>query len=1099
MKTFEEFLQVSGRKLSDEQMAVVKSDVATVVSAGAGSGKTTVLSYRFLRLVMEGKAGVDEILTLTFTKKAASEMYDRIFSLLNSVSADNDVVREEMRNFASSYISTLDSFSNEIARTDCARYGVSRDFEILDEDAENKLFSFVVSSLFEQHSDVMLPISKVFNPDSIASDLFLPLSEEITILSDWNADYEKNIYLSFLSRIEKYFVNYALSVLNEIESYRTSAMDDSIFFKDGPESIQRIREYLSTADYERLPKFNLNLVRAKIYSEIKAVINEKWRPILPLLQSLKENFSSNFSYFEVFSIFCATLNSEKRRRGVLNFNDTSALALDILKENGAVRDYYKKKFRFIMIDEFQDNSAAQRDLLYILSEREDICGVGVPSKNDLDKTKLFFVGDDKQSIYAFRKADVSVFNNLKDEIISIGGKFLSMRANYRSEPNLIDHFNRIFPSIMQPAQLDDVSICSESFFENEAGRNLSSYEASFESVFSRPASPDVKGSVTYARSEEMEDDGNVSDTLESEEEKLNEAENEAEFIVELVKRIISDPSYMVPDGTISRPATYDDIAILYRTSKSQMPLEKVFRREEIPYTVVSSNSITLEALAFDIVAFISLLLFPMDKRSYMAALRSPFVRLGDESLMAIKDSFSDYELKGEPFTHILPSFSPEEKQKMEEVRAFYLDLKKDVGRLSAEQILDRLYYESGYSSYIESIMSLSSYIEDYEYLWEFARRKVNVFYFLSYLKERMDSPDKMDVELLRLNMRGIRLMNIHKSKGLEFPIVILAGTNSRPRVSDSSILIHSSFPEFISLDLSEQKGIRKLFSDFTRRRLDAEAKRLLYVALTRAETHLIVIASGKKIRSRSLASLYDGPASEDKNVKRMAFKTLSENEIERKWEKANTFPEYYDKECLVRGAYKEERGAVKQLSHYNDESYSLSEDFQHLKEFENGVDSILEKHNLYSDFGTLLHQTLDSYFKKISTPYYKNAILSERDEKLLNAEAYRILEDFLSSPFYERYIAGREVLSEERFYMPYEDIVAEGAMDLIVFENDYNLIIDYKSDREMNPDYHKGQLISYMKAAESIYEKKCYGVLLYLRSMDNGPFWDASGSVVKVL
>ena len=82
--------------------------------------------------------------------------------------------------------------------------------------------------------------------------------------------------------------------------------------------------------------------------------------------------------------------------------------------------------------------------------------------------------------------------------------------------------------------------------------------------------------------------------------------------------------------------------------------------------------------------------------------------------------------------------------------------------------------------------------------------------------------------------------------------------------------------------------------------------------------------------------------------------------------------------------------------------------------------------------------------------------------------------------------------------MPYDDMIAEGSIDLVVFADDYNLVIDYKSDREMVPDYHKGQIVSYLKAAESLYEKKCYGVLLYLRSMEAGPFWDSSGNIIEL-
>ena len=1098
MNTFDEFLSSSGRKLSPMQMEVVESDVATVVSAGAGSGKTTVLSYRFLRLVMEKKASADEILTLTFTKKAAAEMHGRIYSLMNEVSKSSPLVKSQMKNLASAYISTLDSFSSEVARTDSARYGISRDFDVLDEDEEHKLIKATVSLLFERHQEKMLPLSRFFNPESVSSNLFELLSNEVTILTEFDTESTRNTYISFLNRIEKYFLKYAFCVLDEMESYKSAETSSSPLFKDCDESIESIRAYLRERRYEKLPKFNLNSMRAKVYAPIKEIINSRWRPLLPLFSSLAENENSDFSYLDVFSLFISELNKEKRRRGVLTFSDISALALMILKSNPTVRAYYKKKFKYIMIDEFQDNSSDQKDLLYILSEKEDVHGLGVPDKEDLDNTKLFFVGDDKQSIYAFRKADVSVFNSLKEEIASIGGRFLSMRENYRSEPALISHFNNIFPSIMAATPLDDYSRCVEDFLSAEAGRDLSLYEASFESIVARDEKEGIRGSVTYAKSEEMEEGLDESDSSESEDEKLSDAENEAEYIASLIGRITSDEAFSIPCGDGARKATYDDIAILYRTSKSQMPLEKVFRRVGIPYTVISSNSITMEAITFDFTAFISLLLFPMDKRSYLAVLRSPFIRLSDEALMSMRDFFSSYELSGEPFTHILSSFSSDDSANMAALRDFYLSLKEDMGRLSAEKLLDRLYYESGYSSYIESKMSLSSYREHYEYLWEIARRMENIFDFHTYLRERMDSSSKLDIELLRKSMGGVRLMNIHKSKGLEFPIVILAGTNSRPLSAEPAMLIHSTSPEFITLDLSSTKGIKKVFNDAKKRRLASEAKRLLYVALTRAESHLVVVASGSKIRSGTLASLYDEAALNDGAVRQLRFKTIGEDEIERKWEEANVFPAFYDKEVLVRGTYKENKVGIKSINHEGEEIYTLTGEYRRLKDFDGGVDMILSRNKLYPDFGTLLHGFLESYFKKVSPPDYRNVEIGRGGIAALMAEAERIKNSFISSPFYINYIEGCQVLSEERFCMPYGDMVAEGSIDLLVLKKEYNLVVDYKSDREYNPDYHKGQILSYVKAAESIHKKKCYGVLLYLRSMENGPFWDSEGNVITL-
>ena len=130
---FEDLLFEAGIRVSDEQMAAIMADRAAVVSAGAGSGKTTVLSLRFVRLVLSGKAHADEILTLTFTRKAAAEMYERIYSLL-SLAAEHDesAALELSEHFPKARISTMDSFWGEIARTDSLRFGVTRDFQYLE-------------------------------------------------------------------------------------------------------------------------------------------------------------------------------------------------------------------------------------------------------------------------------------------------------------------------------------------------------------------------------------------------------------------------------------------------------------------------------------------------------------------------------------------------------------------------------------------------------------------------------------------------------------------------------------------------------------------------------------------------------------------------------------------------------------------------------------------------------------------------------------------------------------------------------------------------------------------------------------------------------
>ena len=1110
MISFDSFMEKAGRKLSPDQMAVVKSNIATVVSAGAGSGKTTVLSYRFIRLVLERKAHVDEILTLTFTKKAASEMYGRIYSLLRMLADDDSYIKEEMERFASSSIATLDSFANEIARTECDRYGISRDFEILDPDEETELISNVVETLFKEKDPSFMELAKLVSPSTISKDIFSHLASDITIITDFDAETERNKYKTFLNRIEKIYLDYASSVLDEIEKMKTPDMDGIFLFdRNDPDSIYEARKTLESGNYSRLIPFNLQKLRKKSFMGIKSAIKDAWRPAASLLSAIRENMDSDTFYFDAFSRFSRRLNSEKRRLGKLNFSDTADLALRILMDVKSVRSFYKRKFRYIMIDEFQDNSAKQRDFLYILSEREDLDGLGIPAIADLDNTKLFFVGDDKQSIYSFRGADVSVFNSLKDEILSIGGAFLSMRENYRSEPGLVEHFNQIFPYIFTETELHGFGKVSSSLFCRNG-----SYEASFEPIIARSrlaesrivlAESDILRISSSSAKEDAED---VHDTENADNdgdgEYLNDAENEAEFIASYITGIVSDPSFSIPgeNGILRKPA-YDDIAVLYRTSRSQMPLEKTLRRMGIPYTVVSSNSITTEAISYDILAFLSILIFPEDKESYLAVLRSPFIRLGDDAILSISDAFSGTELAGEPFTQILSSFSAGERKKMNDLRAFYCRLKMEAGRLSAEKILDILYFESGYSAYIESKMSLSSYREHYEYLWEEARKAGDIFSFRVFLKSNIGTPSKLDIELLRLSAKGVNLINIHKSKGLEFPIVILAGTNSTAKGRTSSAYMHDDTLGITALDMissgtKDAKSLRSILSDEKARREEAEKKRLFYVALTRAESHLVLVASGKKAKEGSFYSMYRNALHlSGAKAEETVFRTLKEGDIENIWEKPNDFPQYYGKVPLERGEAEEGSKGIKALSHENDERYDVTGSYPSLKALAYDLDQILDRYSAYSDFGSLVHAKIDSYFRKVMSPNYSNSLLSSKELILFNKVADEMVESFVSSEFFRKYIAPHKVKSEERFYSYSDSSLLEGSMDLIVFLDDFNLVVDYKTDKEKNPDFHKAQILGYIKGAEEIYRKKCFGLLLYLRDMSAGPIWDINGREVK--
>lgn len=1118
MTSFEEYLEQDGRKLSAEQLEVVYSNVATIVGAGAGSGKTTVLSYRFLRLLMQHMAKVDEILALTFTRKAASEMYERIFRIVEKVGRQNPDLQAQLKDFASSHISTLDSFASEIARTDCARYGISRDFQVLDQDDEEALMDRIAYSFADSGDADMLLLAKLFPPSRL-SGLFLDVAGHVDILSSTDEEGYRMGYRGFLERLDEALRSEVVSAMSGLAAYDVEGVrEKDVFCRSSSSCYLNVIDAVKKGETEGLRmSYPLRPYTGKPFgrSEWTAVkdILRKYESLMKILVPVRRNLADDVlcdAVSRIFSSFVHRLQSEKRRLGVLSFSDVESLCLRILKENRDVRSYYKRKFRYIMIDEFQDNSARQRDLLFILSEKENVSGLGVPAKEDLDNSKLFLVGDDKQSIYAFRGADVSVFNALKKDIVAIGGRYLTMSTNYRSDPKLLKHFNFVFSSILTRHEIaDPLENFEEDFMSRLLCRNdLAGYEALFEPI-GWPEGKKCAGSrIVFAHTEDadVEEEGDEAD---EEGDLLSSAENEAEFIRNLVEEMVTGDGYLVPDGKggLRRPG-YDDIAVLFQKSASQMPLEKTFRRAKIPYTVVSSTSITLEALSSDFAAYLSLLLFPEDKVGYFQVLRSPFVRLSDEALTFYLRYRDCYVLpEGERAFEFIPgNLGIRDRKKFEAAAELYAKLRAMLGRSTLTALLDTLYYESGYASFLKSSLSLSSYEEHYQYLWETAREMDSLDEFVSYISARLAEAEKLDIDLLRLRSDGVQLMTIHKAKGLEFPIVILAGTASwRSRPDNSRVVAYDGSP-FIALDVSEDAGVNTVFRHFTSRRLEAERRRLLYVALTRAETHLVVVASGKRTKSRgygyperSMANLYFRALEGDDLHEERTFPSLVEDDIESARDEISSFEEFYDREAEADGVYTERKFGAKALAHLDYVSETESLQGEELGGLSEKAEDLIRTNGLASDFGTLVHGTLEAFFRSDVPPSMVSEKLEAKDCRVLEAEAAKIRDRFLSSSLYLDHVEGRQVLPEEGFFSISGGRVIEGSIDLLVLGNDYNLVIDYKTDRFHAPMDHRGQLLSYIEAVERIYGgKPCYAVLYYVRSASAEAPIDRDGNVVDL-
>ena len=560
--------------LNEEQKKAAFCTENAVVAAGAGSGKTLVLANRFAWLLTEKGYKVDEILTLTFTKKAAGQMFRRIHSLLSEIAKDESGVKAErarqaLDDFVHCRIQTLDSYSTSLVRQCAPRYGISPGFEIdpqrSGEIAMEESLPFLIA---HRHHPAIERLYADNRPNDIARNIFTEImcnycridrpkdfKEDVKkqfdiICAEWKNQIDKITSLikemegqihdspgmcpGLVPVMDKYKKkNIAAPQAGDIRKYFDMLLDiegESVVEKAESHHIQAL-----LADY---------LFFIAELNEVK--INRGKPQVNPVKENIKE-IRALYGKFSSLAVYCmqagfilsfASLLNElqdrylhrKRAEGVLTFSDVANLSRTILLEQQDIRQSEKESFKAIMIDEFQDNNELQKDLLFLLAEKNDCFSKEIPQAEDLCPGKLFFVGDEKQSIYLFRGADVSVFRKLKDEIKS---ENLPLKINYRSVPALIGAFNAIFGgSNFDPK--GKMSLHEKpSVFVSGLSQPLPLYEAAYAPL---EAKNEGSGSLSVCILNKKDED----DLFDENDAHLSDVENEARFVAERIERLLKE-------------------------------------------------------------------------------------------------------------------------------------------------------------------------------------------------------------------------------------------------------------------------------------------------------------------------------------------------------------------------------------------------------------------------------------------------------------------------------------------------------------------------------------------------------------------------------
>ncbi len=1073
-------------RLDEDQKKAVYCDDNVVVSAGAGSGKTTVLSRRYVRLIQEGKADIENILTLTFTRKAAAEMYERIYNALTGLK-DEDRIRDQVSRFDNARISTLDSFSAEIVRNGAFRYGIAGDF-VTDTDTVRKLAGETALDFLLRNQDnkFLKDFIYLHGFENVYENLFVSAAVDNFNIAD-PVDFNK----TFLLQKDKLYSELR-SKMKRIEELRCSILSlpdaGGKVYRENREICEAAGEFLFSDDVagirRKVSGFNLRkgtgkTAEAEMQKEYVSEIRLLSDQILTIASSI-ENLPLTGGMFELLKDFQDEFIDIKRRKGILSFQDVALLAVKILLEDTDLRKYYKDEFSYIMIDEFQDNNVLQKNLLFLLAEKKGITGSGIPEVDQLEPGKLFFVGDEKQSIYSFRGADVSVFKGLKEEILDSGGSFLSLNTNYRSEPALIDFYNSFFSRVMKDADAP--------------------YEAEFESLKSRDPSSGIVPSIRFFYKPY---DRDALDTA-----GISAREMEAYHIASVIHSIVENSELSVPDenGGI-RKAGYNDIALLMRSTSDQIMYEKYFRMFNIPFSVQSVRALFMEAPVNDLYNFLQLLVYPSDRGAYAALLRSPFVNLDDDSVAHIL--MSGTEVFSEETDSVLFS-SSRDYQKYTVAGELYRRLSALKDKVGKRELIRILWYESGYRYLLMRNERYEGYLEYFDYLDELAGRSdsagENLAVFLDFLRDNLGKYEKIpDLEILKDEETGVRFMTVHKSKGLEFPVVIVADTGNSGSGDDNKKPYYVSEEYGIALKVGVSGKTRtnyfySLAKDENTDKLVAETKRILYVALTRAECHLIL--SGVHGRNNSNAESDTGR----RTILNMILDGAKESGI-----KEEIIPDYREDDIAVKYIRNDDRldpekvmtlyrdrvfhrknpepdvFAVTNLNSMYNEYTGIRDEGKRLPGIKS--DPVIRENGIEGMFGTLCHRIIESGITEGGRTDAASLMpegLSSGEIRIVAEDAEYLASKFLNSETGEIIKKSGGYRTEVPFMMSLEGngkaVFVNGRIDLIAEMEDRVVIIDFKTDLYKNPGEYAFQMYVYRKAAEEIFGKNTESCLFYLRS-----------------
>ncbi|MDR0926681.1 MAG: UvrD-helicase domain-containing protein [Ignavibacteria bacterium] len=851
---------------TDEQLLAQNSiDNHISLSANAGSGKTSVLTERLLNILREkDKDANSQVAAITFTKKAASEMMERLVNKVDeryydafeaSNSDDIALYQRIRRKLSSSKIMTIHSFCVNILRDYTVNAGLDPNFTELDDVQKHFIYKDALYDTFDEiinrgeekpeYTDALLTIYK---PKEL-KEILLGILNKPDIYEDLRQLYSKSEeeYVNYLSG------NYFLIIQPLIEEFKNTISVGTGLVKNWKNDNKDIAEKLiNNILNSDIPNYQdiLNLCNIRhsgklffirsIHPDKKAFEDKITAAITPATNASALHLQYNFAkiLIGIATSVKEKIQTYKKKLGCIDFDDMLHITRKLLVDNPDIAQSIASQFTEIMVDEFQDTNNTQFDIIKSL----------VPSVANPDAAKttnLFIVGDEKQSIYRFRSADVAVFIDAKERIkqVNPNGE-LRLSATFRSLPLITAFINKVcgtlFNAIKEQSKIEYSNLI--------CGRDSGKYNDYFASQSTdEPPLGSINFLLTLTKKKDEQENDNEDENLEVEEEKntkedIDDTMLEASLVAQHIQYIVAN--YKKENGENYK---YSDIAVLFRSRTKLTNLTLALIKAEVKYSVSNGKNFYNKPEIHDLTAFLTFLNNPKDDLALLTMMLSPYYNLDKADILNIScqprgtiwDKLGSYCKTADATDGI---------KKMKADLEHLLHIAQEVSithllRLILKDGAWLLYpLESQANKNIEKFLSIAREFQ--------SRNFVTLSDFVDDLSVLADISDEGEAAD-NTTENAVSLLTIHSAKGLEFPVVILYNLNS-PKKNNNKFTLNKKYgiglktPENID-ELEKIDTIANFLINKEEEQLEyAETLRLLYVAMSRAENHLVLSANLKE-------------------------------------------------------------------------------------------------------------------------------------------------------------------------------------------------------------------------------------------------------------